>query len=58
MSLNYLQTIADLPWDMSDVEQNEPSKASDILERDHFGLDKVKKRIIQFLAVRKLKSNN
>lgn len=32
--------------------------ARDILERDHFGLEKVKKRIIQFLAVRKLKSNN
>jgi ATP-dependent Lon protease len=29
-----------------------------VLERDHFGLEKVKKRIIQFLAVRKLKSNN
>jgi ATP-dependent Lon protease len=47
-----------LPWNISDIEQNNPQLARDILERDHFGLEKVKKRIIQFLAVRKLKSNN
>ena len=58
VSVNYLNTIADLPWNISDVEQNDPTIAKEILERDHFGLDKVKKRIIQFLAVRKLKQNN
>ena len=58
MSLNYLQIISELPWNLSDSEQNDPMKAKEVLERDHFGLDKVKKRIIQFLAVRKLKSNN
>jgi ATP-dependent Lon protease len=58
VSMNYLQTIADLPWNTSDPEQNDPALAKDILERDHYGLEKVKKRIIQFLAVRKLKSNN
>ena len=46
MSLNYLQIIADLPWNLSDPEQNDPQKAKDVLERDHFGLEKVKKRII------------
>ncbi len=58
VSLNYLQIMVDLPWNVSDTEQSDPSKAKEILERDHFGLEKVKKRIIQFLAVRKLKSNN
>lgn len=58
MSLNYLQTIADLPWNTSDPEQLDPERAREILERDHFGLEKVKKRIIQFLAVKKLKQNN
>ena len=46
MSLNYLQVIADLPWNTSDVEQNNPELAREVLERDHFGLEKVKKRII------------
>lgn len=36
----------------------DPIKAREILDRDHYGLETVKKRIIQFLAVRKLKNNN
>ena len=36
----------------------DPERAREVLERDHFGLEKVKKRIIQFLAVKKLKQNN
>eukprot|EP00347_Sterkiella_histriomuscorum_P014802 403359469 len=58
VSINYLQTISDLPWSISDTDNIDPDKASLVLERDHFGLDAVKKRIIQFLAVRKLRSNN
>lgn len=56
--INYLQTLSELPWGTSDPEQNNPEQAREILERDHFGLEAVKKRIIQFLAVRKLKSNS
>lgn len=56
--MNYLNTLSDLPWSISDIEQNNPDLAKEVLERDHFGLDAVKKRIIQFLAVRKLRSNN
>lgn len=56
--MNYLQTIADLPWNVKDPENLDTKVASDILERDHFGLDQVKTRIIQFLAVRKLTKNN
>jgi ATP-dependent Lon protease len=55
VSLNYLTTISNLPWVHSDPENHDPSNAVAVLDRDHFGLDQVKKRIIQFLAVRKLK---
>ena len=50
--------MADLPWSASDKEENDPEKARQVLDRDHYGLDTVKKRIIQFLAVRKLRHNN
>lgn len=58
VSINYLKTIADLPWNISDPDNNDTSGAREILDRDHFGLEQVKKRIIEFLAVRKLKHNN
>jgi ATP-dependent Lon protease len=44
--MNYLQTISDLPWNIKDVENLDTKTASDVLERDHFGLETVKKRII------------
>lgn len=46
VSINYLQTISDLPWGVYDPEESDPDKAKEILERDHFGLDTVKKRIV------------
>jgi ATP-dependent Lon protease len=58
VSMNYLQTIADLPWNIRDLENKDTKIAKDILERDHYGLDQVKTRIIQFLAIRKLTKNN
>jgi ATP-dependent Lon protease len=58
VSLNYLNTIADLPWGISDVENLDPEKCREVLEKDHYGLTQVKTRIIQFLAVRKLTQNN
>lgn len=58
VGLNYLQTISELPWGISDKESLDPKKAREILDRDHFGLEDIKKRIVQFLAVRKLKANN
>ena len=58
VSLNYLQTIADLPWNTSQEENLDPAKAEVILDRDHYGLDQIKQRIIQFLAVRKLTKDN
>lgn len=54
----YLETILELPWDTSDPENLDPENAQNILDQDHYGLEKVKKRIVEFLAVRKLKENH
>ena len=56
--MNYLQTMADLPWGIYDPENSDPKTCQEQLDKDHFGLDSVKTRIIQFLAVRKLTKNN
>ena len=54
---NFLELITQLPWKDSSDESYELSKAKKILEDDHFGLDDVKKRIVEYLAVRKLKQD-
>lgn len=54
MLRTYLETLAELPWAASDEKPIEIEKARKILDEDHFGLEKVKKRILEFLAVRKL----
>lgn len=51
---SYLELIADLPWQKSSVDSLDLVHARSILDRDHFDLDKVKRRLIEFLAVRKL----
>ena len=51
----YFDWLADLPWSVVTKEEIDLPKAREILDADHYGLDKVKKRIIEFLAVRKLK---
>lgn len=53
----YLDWIFDLPWDYKTEETIDLKLAEEILDEDHYGLDKVKERIIEFLAVRKLKNN-
>jgi ATP-dependent Lon protease len=50
----YLDWLVELPWQEPDPDRIEIAEARRILEGDHFGLDQVKKRIIEFLAVRKL----
>ncbi len=55
---NYLDTIINLPWNDPETENFEIKKAQKILDRDHYGLEDVKKRIIEYLAVRKLKQDN
>lgn len=54
---NYLQFMVDLPWNSMSVDNLDLKHAQDILDQDHFGLDKVKDRIIEYLAVLKLKGN-
>ncbi|MDR1314044.1 MAG: endopeptidase La [Deltaproteobacteria bacterium] len=51
---SYLEWIADLPWNSPGEESGDLKAAREILERDHYGLAKAKKRILEFLAVRKL----
>ncbi|MCX7711347.1 MAG: endopeptidase La [Clostridia bacterium] len=52
----YLDWIFDLPWNKSTEEIVDLQRAEDILEEDHYGLEKVKERIVEYLAIRKLKN--
>jgi len=51
----YLQILSELPWAKETTDKLDLAEARKILDRDHHDLDKVKKRIIEYLAVRKLK---
>lgn len=51
---NYLDWVLALPWDVESEDRLEIDEASKILDADHYGLKKVKERILEFLAVRKL----
>ena len=51
---NYLDVVLELPWNTETKECADVDAARKILDADHFGLDKVKKRILEFIAVRKL----
>jgi len=57
MQVNYLQTLIELPWDTYTTDSFDLKKAKKILDEDHYGLDKVKERIIEHLAVLKLKGD-
>jgi ATP-dependent Lon protease len=54
MILTYLELIADLPWSKASEDNLDLDRARKILDRDHYDLDKVKRRLIEYLAVRKL----
>lgn len=57
VQLNYLDTLLELPWNEYSVDNLDLQRATKILERDHFGLEKVKERILEYLAVLKLKGD-
>ncbi|MBN1951414.1 MAG: endopeptidase La [Bacteroidales bacterium] len=57
VQLNYLQTLLDLPWNVYSKDNFNLKRAKNILERDHYGLEKVKDRILEHLAVLKLKGD-
>ena len=50
----YLETLLDLPWDHCSKDNEDLAKAEQILEEDHYGLAKVKERVVEYLAVRML----
>jgi ATP-dependent Lon protease len=52
---NYLDWILDLPWSKSTLDNLNIKEVKEVLEEDHYGLEKIKKRIIEYLAVRKIK---
>lgn len=52
--VGYVETVAELPWSHQSEDNLDLQRAREILDRDHFDLDKVKRRLIEFLAVRKL----
>lgn len=51
---NYLDTVLELPWNTSTKERIDVEAARKILDRDHFGLEKVKRRILESIAVRQI----
>ncbi len=54
---NYIQFMLDLPWGEMSVDNLDLKNAQKVLDEDHYGLDKVKERIIEYLAVLKLKGD-
>lgn len=57
VQVNYLELLLELPWNDFTKDNFDLQRAKKILDRDHYGLDKVKSRIIEYLAVLKLKNN-
>lgn len=52
--VSYIEIIADLPWNKLSEDNLDLDRAQEVLDRDHYDLEKVKRRLIEFLAVRKL----
>ena len=55
---NYIEHLSDLPWDKTSKINHDLSKAQKVLDKDHYGLEKIKERIVEFLAVQKRIENN
>lgn len=54
VSRGYIETLLDLPWDKKSQDRLSLKDARKILEKEHYGLEKVKERVLEFLAVRKM----
>jgi ATP-dependent Lon protease len=57
MLRTYLDWVLDIPWDRPTEDRLDPVEARRVLDEDHYDLDKVKERIVEYLAVRKLKGD-
>ncbi len=55
---NYIEHLSDLPWDKTSKINHDLSKAQKVLDKDHYGLEKIKERIVEYLAVQKRIENN
>ena len=55
--INYLQTLVDLPWDECTKDDLSLKHAKKVLDKDHYGMEKVKERILEYLAVRALRDD-
>ncbi len=53
----YIEWLLDVPWSVSTEDNLDIQAAEEVLHRDHYGLEKVKKRILEYLSVRKLKND-
>ena len=58
VSRNYVEWLVDLPWNKGTEDNLDIARAEEVLNADHYGLDKVKRRILDFLTVRKLKPDS
>jgi len=54
---NYLDTLVEMPWEISTPDNMSIEKAEEVLNKDHYGLEKVKKRILEYISVLKLKGD-
>lgn len=54
VSRTYIETLLDMPWEKSGTDSMDLKRAARILDEDHYGLEKVKERVLEFLAVRQL----
>lgn len=57
VAMNYAELLVELPWNEISEDNFDLKRAKKILDKDHFGMEKVKDRIIEYLAVRKLKND-
>ncbi|MFQ3326496.1 MAG: ATP-dependent Lon protease, partial [Salibacteraceae bacterium] len=57
VQLSYIELLLDLPWNEFSIDSFDLNKARKVLDRDHYGLEKIKDRIIEHIAVLKLKGN-
>ena len=55
--INYLQTMVDLPWNDCTIDNLSLKHAKKVLDKDHYGMEKVKERILEYLAVRALRDD-
>ena len=56
VSRSYIETLLEMPWDKMSEDNNDIDHAQEVLDADHYGLEKVKERMLEFLAVRNLTS--